>query len=115
MTKKSIGISIIMIIIGGIISFLLFNTPTPDINPLQSEIDRVQKRADSLQILNNQLKIKVDLAISKADSFEAIASTTKEKIVYLKTKADDKIKSIDNYTSNELDSFFTNTRIPKAN
>lgn len=101
--KRTITIIILLVVIG-ILSFVLYNmvhkeevVTTPVVDKAKSEM-RVQLKLDSIEIKN----LKDSLAFLK-DSI----SNNQTKIIYIKTKANEKANSVSKWSTHQFNEFLS--------
>lgn len=75
---------------------------------IKTDYKKYERAIDSLKSLNNSLTLKYYKKELEAIKWQMKADSVKEKIVYLKDKRDDKIRSIDGLNNDELYKFFAN-------
>jgi septal ring factor EnvC (AmiA/AmiB activator) len=101
---------IVLIIIALLCLYNIFNTNSirTDVKGYERRIDSVQTKIDSAQVINKQIDVKIDSVK------ENVVAITKEihhidnTITIVKKQTDEKINSVDSFTANELEQFFTN-------
>lgn len=102
--------TILLILLVGFIIYNFFHGQTiqSDVNGYKNRIESLSNEIDSVKISNDNIDIKlvsVDEHIIKID--EDILNVDKN-IKNFKQKTNEKINSVDDYTYNELELFFTN-------
>ena len=102
--------TILLILLVGFIVYNFFHTQTihNDVNSYKDKIESLSNQIDTVKLINDKIDVKlvsVDKYISEID--ENIINVGKN-IKNFKQKTNAKINSVDNYTYNELELFFTN-------
>lgn len=102
--------TILLILLVGFIVYNFFYSQTiqSDINGYKNRIESLSNQIDNVKLINDKIDIKlvsVDEHIDKID--EDIINVGKN-IKNFKQKTNEKINSVDDYTYNELELFFTN-------
>jgi peptidoglycan hydrolase CwlO-like protein len=93
-----------------LLGYLIFSNTgiKTNVKDYKDKIESIQTKVDSVNTVNKQL----DEKISNVDT--QVLSITKEihqvdkTITIIKKQTDEKVNSVDNYTHNELEQFFTN-------
>jgi chromosome segregation ATPase len=106
---------IVLIIIALLCLYNIFNTNSikTDVKGYKEKIEALQTKVDSAQAVNEKIDVKID---SVKDN---VANITKEihhidnNISIIKQQTNEKVNSVDSFTANELEQFFTN-RYDKA-
>ncbi len=74
------------------------------------DMEAIQRKYDSLSAENAFLYKRQAESIILIDSLSNRSVEIKEKIVYLNNRKNERIRIVDNMSSNELDSFLTNVK-----
>jgi peptidoglycan hydrolase CwlO-like protein len=104
--KQDLLLVIVIVLIG----YNIFNTNSirTDVKGYKAEIELLQTKVDSAQVVNQQIDTKIDSVK------ENVVSITKEihhidnTITIVKNQTDEKVNTVDKFSNAELEFFFTN-------
>ena len=77
-----------------------------DIESYQTEINFLQKKIDSINVYNNELKLEADSLSSKLVEYDSRISKLNRTITVIKNETQQKIDSVDFFGDDELERFF---------
>lgn len=102
---KHIVIGIVIILV---VYFIATNTvSTVDRSKYKAQIEMLEKKADSLEAFNKHIKVEVATLTGEIIKLNIELSLQDKKIVTLKGKLNEQIEIINNYSTSELQLFFT--------
>ena len=101
---------IVLIIIALLCLYNIFNTNSikTDVKGYQDKIEALQTKVDSAQAINQQIDTKIDSVKDNVVNITKEIHHIDNNISIIKQQTDEKINSIDSFTANELEQFFTN-------
>ena len=108
MNKK---LNLILIgIIAALAAYILFFVQAPlkvDVKGYEVKIDSLQHKVDSIYVENGKLDTQIAEYEHEVELQDDKIQSLKDKIVLIKQETHEKIKSVDSYTDDELERFFT--------
>jgi chromosome segregation ATPase len=101
---------IILIIIALLCLYNIFNTNSikTDVKGYKEKIEALQTKVDSAQAVNEKIDVKIDSVKDNVVNITKEIHHIDNNISIIKQQTDEKINSIDSFTANELEQFFTN-------
>ena len=101
---------IVLIIIALLCLYNIFNTNSikTDVKGYKEKIEALQTKVDSAQAVNEKIDIKIDSVKDNVVNITKEIHHIDNNISIIKQQTDEKINSIDSFTANELEQFFTN-------
>ena len=102
--------SILLIIVIALVVWNLFNTNgiKTDVNAYKEKIESLQTEIDSTQEVNKKIDTKIDSVKNNVVNINKDIDHIDNNITIIKKQTDEKVNSVDNFTANELEQFFTN-------
>jgi len=112
MKKKVLVLASVSVIIA--ISIIAYNLlQLFDISEDSAEYyKKLHKTNDSLIQLNIEIDSKYRILELKSDSVKNIITASKERIIYIKQKQDEEIKTISGFNGNQLYEYFSGLKTP---
>jgi peptidoglycan hydrolase CwlO-like protein len=107
MDKKNI---ILIGIIAVLAAYILFFVQAPlkvDVKGYEVKIDSLQHTVDSIYVENGKLDEQITVYESEILLQDDKIQSLKDKIVLIKQETHEKVKSVDSFTDDELERFFT--------
>jgi chromosome segregation ATPase len=88
----------------------IFNTNSikTDVKGYKEKIEALQTKVDSAQAVNEKIDVKIDSVKDNVVNITKEIHHIDNNISIIKQQTDEKINSIDSFTANELEQFFTN-------
>lgn len=101
---------IVLIIIALLCLYNIFNTNSikTDVKGYKEKIEALQTKVDSAQAVNEKIDVKIDSVKDNVVNITKEIHHIDNNISIIKQQTDEKINSIDSFTANELEQFFTN-------
>ena len=101
---------IVLIIIALLCLYNIFNTNSikTDVKGYKEKIEALQTKVDSAQAVNKKIDVKIDSVKDNVVNITKEIHHIDNNISIIKQQTDEKINSIDSFTANELEQFFTN-------
>ena len=101
---------IVLIIIALLCLYNIFNTNSikTDVKSYKEKIEALQTKVDSAQAVNEKIDVKIDSVKDNVVNITKEIHHIDNNISIIKQQTDEKINSIDSFTANELEQFFTN-------
>lgn len=101
--------SFIIWILAALIVYNIFinNKIKTNIEEYESKIENLQTKVDSVNILNKELDMKINSLHTQIEIIDSDISNVQNNISVIKTKTNEKINSVDQFTFTELEQFFT--------
>jgi predicted RNase H-like nuclease (RuvC/YqgF family) len=101
---------IVLIIIALLCLYNIFNTNSirTDVKGYEDKIEALQTKVDSAQAVNEKIDVKIDSVKDNVINITKEIHHIDNNISILKQQTDEKINSVDSFTANELEQFFTN-------
>lgn len=105
-TKQDIILGIII----GLAAWNIFTTNAikTDIKSYKDQIESIQTKVDSAQVVNKQIDTKIDSVESSVVSITKEIHHIDNTITIVKKQTDEKVNNIDKFSNAELEWFFTN-------
>lgn len=104
-------INIILIgIIAALAAYILFFVQAPlkvDVKGYEVKIDSLQHTVDSIYVENGKLDNQIAEYEHEVELQDDKIQSLKDKLVLLKQETNEKVNSVDSYTDDELERFFT--------
>lgn len=107
MDKKNI---ILVGIIAALAAYILFFVQAPlkvDVKGYEVKIDSLQHTVDSIYVENGKLDEQITVYESEILLQDDKIQSLKDKLVLIKQETHEKVKSVDSFTDDELERFFT--------
>jgi chromosome segregation ATPase len=88
----------------------IFNTNSikTDVKGYKEKIEALQTKVDSAQAVNEKIDVKIDSVKDNVVNITKEIHHIDNNISIIKQQTDEKINSVDSFTANELEQFFTN-------
>jgi predicted RNase H-like nuclease (RuvC/YqgF family) len=104
--KQNILLLLIVLLIG----FNIFNTNSirTDVKGYKEKIEALQTKVDSAQAVNEKIDIKIDSVKDNVVNITKEIHHIDNNISIIKQQTNEKVNSVDSFTANELEQFFTN-------
>ena len=101
---------IVLIIIALLCLYNIFNTNSikTDVKGYEDKIEALQTKVDSAQAVNEKIDVKIDSVKDNVVNITKEIHHIDNNISIIKQQTDEKINSVDSFTANELEQFFTN-------
>jgi chromosome segregation ATPase len=101
---------IVLIIIALLCLYNIFNTNSikTDVKGYKEKIEALQTKVDSAQAVNEKIDVKIDSVKDNVVNITKEIHHIDNNISIIKQQTDEKINSVDSFTANELEQFFTN-------
>jgi hypothetical protein len=101
---------IVLIIIALLCLYNIFNTNSikTDVKGYENKIEALQTKVDSAQAVNEKIDVKIDSVKDNVVNITKEIHHIDNNISIIKQQTDEKINSVDSFTANELEQFFTN-------
>jgi chromosome segregation ATPase len=101
---------IVLVIIALLCLYNIFNTNSikTDVKGYKEKIEALQTKVDSAQAVNEKIDVKIDSVKDNVVNITKEIHHIDNNISIIKQQTDEKINSIDSFTANELEQFFTN-------
>ena len=101
---------IVLIIIALLCLYNIFNTNSikTDVKEYEDKIEALQTKVDSAQAVNEKIDVKIDSVKDNVVNITKEIHHIDNNISIIKQQTDEKINSVDSFTANELEQFFTN-------
>jgi chromosome segregation ATPase len=101
---------IVLIIIALLCLYNIFNTNSikTDVKGYKEKIEALQTKIDSAQAVNEKIDVKIDSVKDNVVNITKEIHHIDNNISIIKQQTDEKINSVDSFTANELEQFFTN-------
>jgi len=101
---------IVLIIIALLCLYNIFNTNSikTDVKSYKEKIEALQTKVDSAQAVNEKIDVKIDSVKDNVVNITKEIHHIDNNISIIKQQTDEKINSVDSFTANELEQFFTN-------
>ena len=101
---------IVLVIIALLCLYNIFNTNSikTDVKGYEDKIEALQTKVDSAQAVNEKIDVKIDSVKDNVVNITKEIHHIDNNISIIKQQTDEKINSIDSFTANELEQFFTN-------
>jgi predicted RNase H-like nuclease (RuvC/YqgF family) len=101
---------IVLIIIALLCLYNIFNTNSikTDVKGYKDKIEALQTKVDSAQAINKKIDVKIDSVKDNVINITKEIHHIDNNISIIKQQTDEKINSVDSFTANELEQFFTN-------
>ena len=99
----------LLIIVGVLVVMNILSTKglKTDIKSYKDQIESLQSKIDSTQTLNQLIGNKIDSVQSNVTEITSEIVNIDNNITTIKQKTNEKINSVDSFTTNELEQFFT--------
>jgi len=104
--KQNILILIVIILIG--YNIFTTNGLKTDIKSYKTQIDSLQTKVDSAEVVNKNIDIKIDSVKDNVVNITKEIHHIDNNISVIKQQTNEKVNSVDSFTANELEQFFTN-------
>ena len=101
---------IVLVIIALLCLYNIFNTNSikTDVKGYKEKIEALQTKVDSAQAVNEKIDVKIDSVKDNVVNITKEIHHIDNNISIIKQQTDEKINSVDSFTANELEQFFTN-------
>lgn len=101
---------IVLVIIALLCLYNIFNTSSikTDIKGYKQQIDSIQTKVDSAQVVNQKIDTKIDSVKDNVVNITKEIHHIDNNISVIKQQTDEKINTINTYSASELEQFFTN-------
>jgi chromosome segregation ATPase len=101
---------IVLVIIALLCLYNIFNTNSikTDVKGYEDKIEALQTKVDSAQAVNEKIDVKIDSVKDNVVNITKEIHHIDNNISIIKQQTDEKINSVDSFTANELEQFFTN-------
>jgi len=101
---------IVLVIIALLCLYNIFNTNSikTDVKGYEDKIEALQTKVDSAQAVNEKIDVKIDSVKDNVINITKEIHHIDNNISIIKQQTDEKINSVDSFTANELEQFFTN-------
>ena len=102
--------NLLLLLIVFLIGYNLFTTNglKTDIKSYKNQIEALQTKVDSAQVVNQQIDTKIDSVKDNVVNITKEIHHIDNNILVIKQQTDEKVNSVDTFTANELEQFFTN-------
>ena len=102
--------NLLLLLIVFLIGYNLFTTNglKTDIKSYKNQIEALQTKVDSAQVVNQQIDTKIDSVKDNVVNITKEIHHIDNNISVIKQQTDEKVNSVDTFTANELEQFFTN-------
>jgi septal ring factor EnvC (AmiA/AmiB activator) len=99
----------IIYIVAALLVYLIFTTNgiRTDIKGYKNEIENIQTKIDSAQIVNREIDSKIDSVTHRVVTITNEIHQINKTITIVKKQTDEKANNIDKLSDNELELFFT--------
>ena len=106
---KEMITNILLVIIGGLVVYSILTTATikVDVKSFYDRIDNLQGKIDSAMVVNSQLDSKIAKVDSSILAINNQIAIVDNNINLIKTRTNEKVNDVDNYTPSQLQKFFT--------
>lgn len=102
--------NIVLYIVAGLLIYLIFTTNgiKTDIKSYKNQIESIQTKVDSAQVVNKKIDTKVDSVKQNVVSITKEIHHIDNTITIVKKQTNEKINTVDKFSNAELEFFFTN-------
>ena len=102
--------NILLVIVALLISYNIFTTNSirTDVQSYKDKIEVLQTKVDSAQAINKVIDVKIDSVKDNIAHITQEINHIESNIVVIKKQTNEKVNSVDHFTANELEQFFTN-------
>ena len=109
MNTQKITTFLLYAILGGFVAWMIWGQKPVevDVKPYEDRITKLEQKVDSLHNENDYLEIQSDSLRVKIENSTKKINKLKYSIYVIKKETQAKLDSINNYTGNELQQFFT--------
>jgi hypothetical protein len=105
-SKQNILILIVIILLG--YNIFTTNSIRTDVKGYKERIEALQTKVDSAQAVNEKIDIKIDSVKDNVVNITKEIHHIDNNISIIKQQTNEKVNSVDSFTANELEQFFTN-------
>ena len=107
--KDNLQLILLLTLVGFVIyNFFFTQDIQTDVKGYQDKIETLSNQIDTITIANNKLNIKLSEVNNNITEISENIDIVDDNIKNFKQKTNEKINSVDDYTFNELEQFFTN-------
>jgi septal ring factor EnvC (AmiA/AmiB activator) len=105
LNKQDVLLIIVILLVG----YMIFTTQgiRTDIKSYKSNIELIQTKIDSANIIDKTITTKIDSVNSKVITITKEVNNIDRNISILKEKTNEKVNTIDTYTASDIEQFFT--------
>lgn len=103
--KQNILLIILIVLVGW--NIFTTNGIKTDFKSYKNKIDLIQTEIDSAKLINEGIDIKIDSVKGNVFKITEEINQIDNNITIIKKQTDEKVNSVDTFTANELERFFT--------
>lgn len=109
MNTQKLTTFLLYAILGGFVAWMIWGQKPieVDVKPYEDRITRLEQKVDSLHTENTHLEVQSDSLRLRIENSTKRITNLKYRIYVIKKETQAKLDSINNYTGNELQQFFT--------
>jgi predicted RNase H-like nuclease (RuvC/YqgF family) len=102
--------NILILIVIALLGYNIFTTNSirTDVKGYKEKIEALQTKVDSAQAVNEKIDIKIDSVKDNVVNITKEIHHIDNNISIIKQQTNEKVNSVDSFTANELEQFFTN-------